>query len=82
MTDRKREDLDQEPTGVMSEHTMDNAHPEDLPAHAPGGPPKHDDLSVSPSMMGRRALEDATGAPGREMIQDPNEPIDPDTLPA
>tara|TARA_B100001750_G_scaffold12401_1_gene8971 strand:- start:2526 stop:2804 length:279 start_codon:yes stop_codon:yes gene_type:complete len=88
MTDRNDDsrdddfDMDPEPTGVVSEYTTDHAHQDEVPAHYAGGPPRHEELSVTPSMMGHRVLEEATEAPGREMIRDPREPIDPDSLPA
>lgn len=46
--------------GVISEHTVESAHPEAIPAERVGGPPRRDDLTVTPSEMGRRALQDAT----------------------
>ncbi|MBO6936160.1 MAG: hypothetical protein JJ863_14355 [Deltaproteobacteria bacterium] len=54
---------DEREPGAISEHTLDNAHIEAIPAERVGGPPRRDDLTVTPSEMGRRVLEDATETP-------------------
>ena len=48
--------------GVISEHTVESAHPEAIPAERTGGPPRRDDLTMTPSEMGRRVLQGATEA--------------------
>lgn len=54
------EDHQETEPGVLSEHTVESAQPDAVPAERTGGPPRRDDLTVTPSEMGRRVLQDAT----------------------
>jgi len=59
-----------DPRAPLSEHTLQGARPDAIPAESAGGPPRREDLTMTTDEMDRRMLEDATEAGGRELVQD------------
>lgn len=58
---------DPDPRVPLSEHTVSEARADATPAESAGGPPRRDDLTMTPSDMGRRVLQDAVETTGQEL---------------